>query len=93
MNTKSAVESNTSYSPHVTMYDENGNINKEQYEKDLSRRQEEHLRNVRNNYNDKWRPCLHDGCPECIGTGVKKDGSVCIHNISCPCPRCNKSLL
>jgi hypothetical protein len=57
-----------------------------EYERDLARRQAEHLRQV--NGSD-WQPCLHDGCPECVGTGIRKDGSMCIHNISCPCPRCN----
>lgn len=34
--------------------------------------------------------CLHDTCPTCGGTGVRKDGlGSCIHMISCPCPRCN----
>lgn len=32
--------------------------------------------------------CLHKGCSECHGTGRKKDGTICIHHISCPCPRC-----
>lgn len=32
--------------------------------------------------------CMHDACPECHGTGRKKDGSMCIHMISCPCTRC-----
>lgn len=33
--------------------------------------------------------CLHDNCPECHGSGVKKEGGACIHFISCPCPKCN----
>lgn len=33
-------------------------------------------------------PCMHDGCPKCHGTGRKKDGSLCIHHLSCPCPKC-----
>lgn len=33
--------------------------------------------------------CMHDNCPTCNGTGIRQDGlSVCIHNISCPCPKC-----
>ena len=32
--------------------------------------------------------CLHEGCDMCGGTGRKKDGSICVHMISCPCPRC-----
>ena len=75
-------------------------MNRKQYEEDLQRRQKEHLDNIQrnnpmgSNFGDgfgNWRPCLHDGCPECIGTGVKFDGSMCIHNISCPCPKCTPS--
>lgn len=32
--------------------------------------------------------CMHDNCPECNGSGVKKTGGACIHSISCPCPKC-----
>ena len=33
--------------------------------------------------------CLHLQCPSCHGTGVNKStGGVCIHHLSCPCPRC-----
>ena len=32
--------------------------------------------------------CLHKNCPECRGNGVKLNGEICIHMISCPCPRC-----
>ncbi len=34
--------------------------------------------------------CLHQTCQECHGTGRKKDGSACIHMISCPCKGCNR---
>lgn len=34
--------------------------------------------------------CLHDQCPNCGGTGVRKDGlGFCLHGIACPCPKCN----
>lgn len=34
--------------------------------------------------------CLHDACPNCGGTGVRKDGTgLCFHGISCPCPKCS----
>jgi hypothetical protein len=60
------------------------------YNNDPKRRQEEHLRRIYNNWNNQEieQPCLHDQCPDCIGTGVKRDGSMCVHWISCPCPRC-----
>lgn len=32
--------------------------------------------------------CLHEQCPECHGKGIKKDGTPCVHMISCPCPKC-----
>lgn len=32
--------------------------------------------------------CLHRSCPECHGTGKKANGGMCVHMISCPCPRC-----
>jgi hypothetical protein len=33
--------------------------------------------------------CLHKLCPECKGTGKKANGTLCIHMISCPCPKCS----
>jgi uncharacterized protein (DUF1778 family) len=33
--------------------------------------------------------CIHDSCPSCHGTGVKQDGSICIHHIACNCPKCS----
>jgi len=32
--------------------------------------------------------CLHRTCSECNGSGTKKDGSPCMHYISCPCKQC-----
>ena len=57
------------------------------YEQDLRRRQEEHLRSI--GQQKPWQPCMHDACPECVGTGLKRDGSACSHCISCPCPKCS----
>ena len=85
INKKNMSEFNTTTTDsNITLF-----INRKQYEDDLKLRQKQHLDNVNNNQN--WRPCLHDGCPECLGTGIKKDGSICIHNISCPCPKCSPS--
>ncbi len=61
-------------------------IDRKQYEEDLQRRQKDHLDNIYGNQN--WRPCLHDSCPDCLGTGVKRIGGMCVHGISCPCPKC-----
>ena len=63
-------------------------MNRKDYEEDLRRRQEEHLRNIGNYGDSFWQPCLHEQCPECVGTGIRKDGSFCIHGLSCPCPKC-----
>lgn len=47
------------------------------------------------NYFDKFiknqqGKCLHDQCPECGGSGIKKkDKTPCVHFISCPCSKCN----
>lgn len=67
------------------------------YEEDLKNRQEEHLRKVkeyaqRNQgyvYEVDYSFCMHDACPECVGTGIKIDGSACIHMIACTCKKCS----
>lgn len=78
------------------------NLDREVYEEDLRRRQEEHLRRARERRNREyesmapvragivgpWRPCSHDACMECLGTGVRCDGSVCVHSLTCHCPMC-----
>lgn len=65
-------------------------IDKDRYERDLKERQRRHLENVKTG-GERWQPCLHDGCAECHGTGIRHDGSICAHAISCPCPRCSPS--
>lgn len=64
-------------------------MDKEQYERDLKERQRRHLESVRQGYGKPWQPCMHDQCTQCHGTGVKLDGSSCIHYSSCPCPKCS----
>jgi hypothetical protein len=64
-------------------------MNQKEYEEDLHRRQQEHLSKINGPGKEPFIPCAHDGCPECIGTGKKKDGSTCIHLISCACPKCH----
>lgn len=32
--------------------------------------------------------CLHKQCSRCQGTGYDRFGHMCIHHLSCPCPRC-----
>ena len=70
---------------------ENGlmmNIDRKEYEKNLKIRKETHLKNIFDNKSKEWQPCLHEGCPDCIGTGIRTDGSLCVHMISCPCHKC-----
>jgi hypothetical protein len=61
---------------------------REQYERDLAERQRQHLEQVSGGYS-RWRPCMHDACAECVGTGINRFGGACVHGISCPCPKCN----
>jgi hypothetical protein len=65
---------------------------REQYEQELRKRQQEHLAKVRQRFKENWQPCLHDSCTDCHGTGVKADGGYCIHMISCPCPKCSPTM-
>lgn len=35
-------------------------------------------------------PCMHMSCSNCQGTGTNKlTGGMCVHGLSCPCPRCS----
>jgi len=87
MSTSSGLPNNVGYasgsSAHMTFF---GQENREDYERELKRRQEEHLQSILDN--TPFRPCLHDSCPDCVGTGIKKDGRICVHGLSCPCPKC-----
>ena len=62
--------------------------NPDGWQEDLARRQQEHLRRVRERLAPQ-EPCHHDMCGSCHGTGVKIDGSRCWHMLSCSCPRCS----
>lgn len=62
------------------------NPNRDAYERDLAERQRRHLEAI--GAAQPWSPCMHDSCPECVGTGVRANGGACVHMISCPCPRC-----
>lgn len=37
--------------------------------------------------------CLHQSCSSCSGTGRRKDGTVCVHMISCPCKNCSPCMM
>lgn len=45
------------------------------------------IRNISNRYNRER--CLHRNCPSCSGSGMKSDGTACIHMLSCNCPLCS----
>ena len=80
------ITDSTQFSGSATSYQ----IDKLWYEDDLKERQKRHLESVQRHLNTKlWKPCLHDSCPSCIGTGIKIDGSICVHNLYCNCPKCS----
>lgn len=59
------------------------------YESDLRNRQRKHLEGIaKRRYFDEEQ-CRHDACQSCIGTGIKSDGTPCVHMISCKCPKCS----
>ena len=72
---------------------------REKHEREVLKRQREHIRKVveraaRENVQETiirtgWKPCVHDACTSCHGTGVKTDGTRCVHMISCSCPKCS----
>ncbi|MCK5604678.1 hypothetical protein KAR91_22505 [Candidatus Pacearchaeota archaeon] len=54
---------------------------------EIQRKRDEEIRKARK---DGTLKCLHDQCPECKGTGIRKsDGNLCIHGIACPCTKCS----
>ena len=64
-------------------------MSREDYEKAHRARQQEHLKNVADlQRRRQWQPCLHDTCNHCLGTGIKRDGSQCVHTIVCTCMKC-----
>lgn len=66
-------------------------MDRQKYEEDLRRRQKEHLDNMQRQRDMNWRPCMHDSCPTCHGTGVDSMGRACVHSLSCPCPKCTST--
>jgi hypothetical protein len=61
-------------------------IDRTTYERDLRERQRKHLESLEAN-KPPFRPCLHDQCPRCHGTGRSAHGP-CIHGIACNCSKC-----
>lgn len=66
-------------------------LDREQYERELAERQRKHLESVRQQ--KPWRPCMHDACQQCHGTGINRFGGTCVHMISCPCPKCSPTFM
>ena len=62
---------------------------------EIIRKQQEHLRRVEKNRQKRMNAygdgsdCAHLRCGQCVGTGVKENGTRCVHYISCPCIRCS----
>ncbi len=77
----------------IVLNQKSQNINREQYEKDLAERQRRHLEDIKRKSDSNWRPCMHDSCTKCHGTGIDSIGFPCVHMISCPCPKCRPSFM
>ena len=63
-------------------------MNREDYERDLKRRQADHLSKLANKPK-YWTPCAHDQCSRCVGTGIDMHGAACVHAITCYCVKCS----
>ena len=67
-------------------------INVDNYDEQIARNLWNYITNPAmhwyNSNNISVDECLHKNCPECHGNGIKQNGEICIHMISCPCPRC-----
>ena len=69
-------------------------LNRQQYEDNLKQRQEQHLQRIRDQQENRfWKPCAHDSCPSCIGTGIKVNGEICVHHLYCSCPKCTPTFM
>lgn len=61
---------------------------RETYERELAERQRKHLEAISVNARQRWKPCLHDQCQQCHGTGRTAFGP-CVHGLACDCPKCS----
>src|SRR5574343_65807 len=59
-----------------------------EYTRELKDRQQKHLESISSFNFNTWKPCLHDSCSDCHGTGIKLNGGICWHALSCDCPKC-----
>jgi len=62
----------------------NIDIHRQTHERAVAERQRKHMEKLNNN---NWKPCLHDACQLCHGTGIGRYGP-CVHMVSCTCPKC-----
>lgn len=67
----------------------NNDMDREDYYRDLQRRQADHLRKAR--CGKPWKPCAHDQCSSCHGTGIRIGGGRCVHMLCCDCPKCSRT--
>lgn len=56
---------------------------------DYLKRQQQHLEDITEGMGI-GQSCAHNNCTQCCGTGQKEDGTACVHNLYCPCKKCNK---
>ena len=61
-------------------------MDRKEYEEKLKKIQEQHLEQV---WNNNFKPCAHDFCPQCHWTWVKYDWIPCVHMLHCSCPKCS----
>ena len=55
----------------------------------MNEKQKQHLEKIYSLKKAQERNCLHNGCQDCSGTGLKSNGALCIHMISCNCFKCS----
>ena len=67
-------------------------MNREQYERDLAERQRRHMESLSRAEYRNWKPCAHDQCQSCHGTGLGMFGP-CVHSLYCDCPKCSPQSL
>ena len=58
-------------------------------DRDLKQRQEQHLKEVLGEEGAQLSYCAHDNCTACLGTGITKQRTICVHAIACSCPKCS----
>ena len=67
-------------------------MNKDDYDKDLLDKRNAHFRKVNEAQARRWKPCKHEQCTSCYGTGITEMLTPCVHMISCDCPKCSPFL-